>query len=199
MQKFFAILAILFVNGAMSLPTRRAFITDPCTSDADCDSGCCGFKSGKCAGAVVALERDNGCGFGDAQSNNNAAVALGFTGQFTPTPASGGAAAGANNGAATDNPTTVDDGTANNGNGNGNGNGNTGSGKPPGQQFITGVCGADTDCASGCCGFKSGKCAGAVVALERDNGCGFGEAQSNNNAAIALGFTGQFTPTQARK
>jgi hypothetical protein len=33
------------------------FITGPCTSDADCASGCCGFKSGKCAGAIVAQER----------------------------------------------------------------------------------------------------------------------------------------------
>ena len=34
----------------------------------------------------------------------------------------------------------------------------------PGSQFITGVCTSDADCASSCCGFKSGKCAGPVVA-----------------------------------
>ncbi|KAK3319149.1 hypothetical protein B0H66DRAFT_558879 [Apodospora peruviana] len=52
------------------------FLTGPCTSDADCSSGCCGFTSGKCAGAIVAQERDGGCGFGDAQPNSNAADAL---------------------------------------------------------------------------------------------------------------------------
>jgi len=34
----------------------------------------------------------------------------------------------------------------------------------PGSQFITGACSSDADCASSCCGFKSGKCAGPVVA-----------------------------------
>ena len=59
-----------------------------------------------------------------------------------------------------------------------------------GTQFITGACTSDADCASGCCGFKSGKCAGAVVAQERDGGCGFGDSSPNDNAAVALGFTG---------
>ena len=55
-----------------------------------------------------------------------------------------------------------------------------------GTQFITGACTSDADCASACCGFKSGKCAGPVVAQERDGGCGFGDAQPNDNAAKAL-------------
>ncbi|CAF9936027.1 MAG: hypothetical protein HETSPECPRED_009983 [Heterodermia speciosa] len=58
---------------------------------------------------------------------------------------------------------------------------------PAGTQFITGVCASDADCASGCCGFRSGKCAGAVIAQERDGGCGFGDPKPNNNAAVALG------------
>ena len=57
-------------------PAGTQFITGPCTSDADCASGCCGFKSGKCAGAIVAQERDGGCGFGDAQPNDTAAQKL---------------------------------------------------------------------------------------------------------------------------
>lgn len=36
-----------------------------------------------------------------------------------------------------------------------------------GTQFITGACTSDADCASACCGFNSGKCAGPVVAQER--------------------------------
>lgn len=57
-----------------------------------------------------------------------------------------------------------------------------------GTQFITGVCKSDADCASGCCGFTSGKCEGAIVSQERQ-GCGFGNATPNNNAAKALGST----------
>lgn len=55
-----------------------------------------------------------------------------------------------------------------------------------GTQFITGSCTKDTDCASACCGFKSGKCAGPAVAQERDGGCGFGDAQPNDAALKAL-------------
>ncbi|KAI0749845.1 glycoside hydrolase superfamily [Daedaleopsis nitida] len=62
----------------------------------------------------------------------------------------------------------------------------TGSGKPPGTQFITGPCANDGECASGCCGFKSGLCAGAIIAQERDGGCGFGDPQPNDNAARKL-------------
>jgi hypothetical protein len=145
------------------------FITGPCTKDADCAAGCCGFNSGKCAGPVVAQERDGGCGFGDAAPNDNAAVALGFTGQVgggqasTTLAAMVGAASTARASAAI----------------------------APGTQFITGNCTSDKDCAAGCCGFKSGKCAGPIVAQERDGGCGFGDATPNANAAVALGFTGQ--------
>jgi len=136
------------------------FITGPCQSDSDCASGCCGFKSGKCAGPVVAQERDGGCGFGDAQPNANAAKAFGFTGS----PPAASPAASPTSGAP--------------------------AAKGKGTQFITGACQSDSDCASGCCGFKSGKCAGPVVAQERDGGCGFGDAQPNANAAKAFGFTG---------
>ncbi|KAI1785293.1 hypothetical protein LXA43DRAFT_900104 [Ganoderma leucocontextum] len=56
----------------------------------------------------------------------------------------------------------------------------------PGSQFITGPCAGDVGCASGCCGFKSGRCAGAVIAQERDGGCGFGDAQPNDTVARKL-------------
>lgn len=112
------------------------FITGTCKADSDCASGCCGFNSGKCAGPVIAQERDGGCGFGEAKSNANAVNG-----------ANGGSTGGA------------------------------------GSQFITGPCESDADCASACCGFKSGKCAGPVIAQERDGGCGHGDEEPNNTAA----------------
>jgi len=137
----------------------QQFITGPCTSDADCASGCCGFNSGKCAGPVVAQERDGGCGFGDPQPNDRAAQAF-RSGQAAPPPAAASAPASASN----TSPAAPATGT----------------------QFITGACTSDADCASGCCGFKSGKCAGPVVAQERDGGCGFGDPEPNDNAAQAF-------------
>ncbi|TGZ80661.1 hypothetical protein EX30DRAFT_341315 [Ascodesmis nigricans] len=59
----------------------------------------------------------------------------------------------------------------------------SGAGNNAGTQFITGVCLSDRDCASGCCGFNTGKCAGAIIALERDGGCGFGDGAPNDDAA----------------
>ncbi|KAF2645723.1 hypothetical protein P280DRAFT_442520 [Massarina eburnea CBS 473.64] len=147
------------------------FITGACSSDADCASACCGFKSGKCAAPAVAQERDGGCGFGDAQSNNNALEALnGGTGNANA-PAAGAAAVSSAPAASAPAPDASSAGA---------------STKAAGTQFITGACASDADCASSCCGFKSGKCAGPAVAQERDGGCGFGDAQPNDNALKAL-------------
>ncbi|KFY67599.1 hypothetical protein V497_00300 [Pseudogymnoascus sp. VKM F-4516 (FW-969)] len=167
------LLAFLLFNlsvPAVALPAislRQAapgtqFITGACTTDADCASACCGFKSGKCAGPIVAQERDGGCGFGDAQPNDTAAVAL-----------TGGASV--NNGNAATGQAAAADAAA-----------GTSAAPAAGSQFITGACTSDADCASACCGFNSGKCAGPVVAQERDGGCGFGDAQPNDTAAQAL-------------
>ncbi|KAH8600712.1 hypothetical protein B0O99DRAFT_681585 [Bisporella sp. PMI_857] len=139
------------------------FITGACTSDADCASACCGFNTGKCAGPVVAQERDGGCGFGDATPNDRAAQA--FRGAQVTAPAN----AAANQPAATPAASPA---------------------KAPGTQFITGACTSDADCASACCGFNTGKCAGPVVAQERDGGCGFGDATPNDRAAQAFRAAG---------
>lgn len=182
----------------------KQFITGQCKSDADCASGCCGFKSGLCAGAVIAQTRDGGCGFGDASPNSNAAQALtggAGAGAGAAAPAAT-AATGASNGSS--------GGNNGNNNNNGGGGGNGGAATTPsptqaaaasvdssipgaanvgngaGKQFITGQCLSDADCASGCCGFKSGKCAGAIIAQTRDGGCGFGDATPNDTAAQAL-------------
>ncbi|KAF7508983.1 hypothetical protein GJ744_008539 [Endocarpon pusillum] len=172
-------IAFLAMNLAFMVAAQGTqFITGVCKSDADCASGCCGFKTGKCAGAIVAQGRDGGCGFGDAQPNDKAAKALGFQGT---SPANGGGAAAPAGGAAA--PATSSAAPA-------AGAAAGGSGKAPGTQFITGACANDAECASGCCGFKTGKCAGAIVAQGRDGGCGFGDAQPNDKAAKALGFQG---------
>jgi len=149
------------------------FITGACKSDNDCASQCCGFTTGKCAGPIIAQQRDGGCGFGDGTPNDRAAKALGFQGGPQPAAAQ----------AATPAPAAAPA---------------AGETKAPGTQFITGACKSDADCGSGCCGFKTGKCAGAVVAQERDGGCGFGDQTPNDNAVKALRGGAQTAPaTQA--
>ncbi|KAK1225129.1 hypothetical protein PQX77_011944 [Marasmius sp. AFHP31] len=166
-MKFSVLLALVSVQLVSGAVVRRQgtgtqFITGPCKSDADCASGCCGFNTGKCAGAIIALERDGGCGFGNPTPNDDAARKL--RGQA---PAGGAAPP----------PPPANNGDA---------GGAAGSGKPAGTQFITGPCANDGECASGCCGFNTGKCAGAIIALERDGGCGFGNASPNDDAAKKL-------------
>ncbi|KAL2434104.1 hypothetical protein ABEF95_014489 [Exophiala dermatitidis] len=177
----FVLLNLALCNLAQGAGTQ--FITGACTSDADCASGCCGFNSGKCAGPVVAQERDGGCGFGDAQPNDNAAQALTGAGSGGQTAAS--TAAAVQTGSSSSSSSGIDS--------NAPGAANVGTGS--GTQFITGQCLSDADCASGCCGFNSGKCAGAVIAQTRDGGCGFGDAQPNDNAAQALTGGGATTAT----
>ncbi|OAP55878.1 hypothetical protein AYL99_10030 [Fonsecaea erecta] len=172
-------------NGNVGTGTQ--FITGPCTSDADCASGCCGFNTGLCAGAIVAQERDGGCGFGNAQPNDNAAQLL--RGE-QPTSAASSAPAPAS----TASSGTGTSGSSSSGSGTSGSNppidttipGSQNVGKANGSQFITGQCFSDADCASGCCGFNTGKCAGAIIAQTRDGGCGFGDAQPNDTAAKAL-------------
>jgi hypothetical protein len=149
------------------------FITGACKSDAECASACCGFTSGKCAAPFVANERKEGCGFGDAQPNNNALTAGKGNANANANAGGQGQASAATSAAsaASAQPAAA---------------AGKGSVKAAGTQFITGACTSDADCAAGCCGFKSGKCAGPAVAQERDGGCGFGDAQPNANAAKAL-------------
>lgn len=109
----------------------------------------------------MAQERDGGCGFGNAQPNDDAALAL--TGG-TPVSAQAEAPPVASQAPSVGSSPAL----------------------PKGSQFITGACASDGDCASACCGFKSGKCAGPAVAQERDGGCGFGNAQPNDDALKAL-------------
>jgi len=173
---------------SVGLKNGQQFITGQCTSDADCASGCCGFHTGLCAGAVIAQTRDGGCGFGNTSPNNNAAVAL--LGPSAPAPAGAAAApAAAPDNAAAAAPAASgpnESVTPQNQVINPSLPGAQSVGLKNGAQFITGQCTSDADCASGCCGFHSGLCAGAVIAQTRDGGCGFGDAQPNNNAEQKL-------------
>ncbi|KAI8935828.1 hypothetical protein NX059_007345 [Plenodomus lindquistii] len=169
MATLFRIVALLSLSLSVAAQGTQ-FITGTCASDAECASACCDFTTGKCAAPFVANENGHGCGFGDAQPNNNAL--------------NGGAAANAN--------ANADAGVQEQANGTSPmaaappAAAGTGAAAVAGTQFITGPCTSDADCAAGCCGFNSGKCAGPVIAQERDGGCGFGDAQPNDNAAKAL-------------
>jgi hypothetical protein len=147
-----------------SVVFTMTFITDVCRNDDDCASGCCAFRTGRCAGAIIALERDGGCGFGSGTPNANAARKIGFQGEFPPS-------------SGTPSPPPAQQQQA-----------------PKKKTFITDVCQNDDDCVSGCCGFNSKKCAGPVIAQTRDGGCINSQGVRNGLAARQLGFTGPLAP-----
>lgn len=61
--------------------SSKLTVFESCTSDSDCQQGCCSFSTGKCAGPVVAQTNgDGGCGFGGSAPNCNVATLLGFDG-----------------------------------------------------------------------------------------------------------------------
>jgi hypothetical protein len=50
-----------------------------CINDSECQQGCCGFTSGKCAGPAVAQTNGSGgCGHGSAVANCDVATLLGL-------------------------------------------------------------------------------------------------------------------------
>jgi len=186
-----AFIALAEASPANTLGRRgNQFVTGPCTTDSDCQQGCCAFSTGKCAGPAIAQTRDGGCGFGNPKPNCNVAAALKLS----------DCVAGAVNGDLSDSgiqsaaefvskldgiPFTPTSGSA--------------AAPPPpaaskastaavatGTQFVTGACKTDNDCQQGCCAFNTGKCAGPGIAQTRDGGCGFGNAKPNCNVAAAL-------------
>jgi len=206
---FFFFFAVAIGVQSHELPSRFAgqrhgnqFVTGPCTADSDCQQGCCGFSTGKCAGPDVAQTNGSGgCGFGTPAPNCNVAAALKLNGCIAGavngdltspavqtaaafvaqldnlpfTPASGGSAPPASN--------------------------NEGAPAPPvappaapaqsqsSKKTVFETCAADSECQQGCCGFSSGKCAGPDVAQTNGSGgCGFGTAAPNCNVASVLGF-----------
>ncbi|KAH6873789.1 hypothetical protein B0T10DRAFT_567695 [Thelonectria olida] len=173
-------LALSFLVGALALPNPYPlsadpsgdknigngqglqFITGACLGDADCQSECCAVFGGGgiCSARAVANEQGKqGCGF-TADSQQTVAstdVVVPATPTATgQTPASTGLI-----------------------NTNAPGAENVGAGN--GQQFITGQCFSDADCASGCCAGREGSSTGAcsAVAVANENGktgCGFVQA-----------------------
>lgn len=131
----------------------QQFITGQCLTDADCASACCAGLNGKGTCSAVAVANANGktgCGFGGAAAG--AGSGTGAEAAAPSAPAQAAPAAGGNTGAA----------------------GSQNVGKGNGQQFITGQCLSDADCASGCCAGPKGACSARAVAEEQGKtGCGF--------------------------
>ncbi|KAJ6475164.1 hypothetical protein DFH09DRAFT_1293420 [Mycena vulgaris] len=60
--------------------TSKKTVFESCASDSQCQQGCCGFSSGKCAGPDVAQSNGSGgCGHGAKAPNCNVATLLGFS------------------------------------------------------------------------------------------------------------------------
>ncbi|KAJ7429721.1 hypothetical protein B0H11DRAFT_1025623 [Mycena galericulata] len=65
----------------VSAATQASKLTvfEACSADSDCQQGCCGFSSGKCAGPDVAQTNGSGgCGHGNTSPNCDVATVLGF-------------------------------------------------------------------------------------------------------------------------
>jgi hypothetical protein len=179
-------------------------VFETCAADSECQQGCCGFSSGKCAGPDVAQTNGSGgCGHGNASPNCDVATLLGFKNCIAGVqngdlnaPATQAAAAFA---AQLDNlPFTPSTGGA--------------AAPPPAaaapppaaaapqsasqlaasqqsKKTVFETCAADSECQQGCCGFSSGKCAGPDVAQTNGSGgCGHGNASPNCDVATLLGF-----------
>ncbi|KAJ7763405.1 hypothetical protein B0H16DRAFT_1527777 [Mycena metata] len=60
--------------------TSKKTVFESCALDSECQQGCCGFSSGKCAGPDVAQSNGSGgCGHGAKAPNCNVATLLGFS------------------------------------------------------------------------------------------------------------------------
>jgi hypothetical protein len=63
-----------------ALQTPKKTVFETCAADSECQQGCCGFSSGKCAGPDVAQSNGSGgCGFGNTSPNCDVATLLGFS------------------------------------------------------------------------------------------------------------------------
>lgn len=138
----------------------QQFIGGACLSSKDCGSACCATLNGAgiCSGTGAQFQAGKtGCGFGDG-------------GAATATTPATNANAGSAGGAASSGSGTAPAAAAINSNAAGAQN----VGKGNGQQFITGQCLSDADCASACCAKPSGVCSAVAVAFDSGKqGCGF--------------------------
>ncbi|EIN09602.1 hypothetical protein PUNSTDRAFT_18794, partial [Punctularia strigosozonata HHB-11173 SS5] len=159
------------------------FVTGPCSVDSDCQQGCCGFSTGKCAGPAVAQTNGSGgCGHGTAAPNCNTAAA--FVSQldglpFTPATASNTTSANTTSSNASTSSSSNATATA--------GVTAAPTADQSSKKTVFETCSADSDCQQGCCGFSTGKCAGPGIAQSNGSGgCGHGTAAPNCNVAAAL-------------
>lgn len=193
--------------GVSAAPRGTQFVSGPCKKDADCQQGCCGFNTGKCAGPSIAQTRDGGCGFGNAKPNCNVAAALklnacapGAVKTHADSPAVQAAAkvvAKLDNLPFTPAKKPADTKKARNGKRAAAKNAGK-KAKPTVAQLaaqqkskkaVGTTCKADKECQQGCCGFKTGTCAGPAVAQTNGaGGCGHGSKTPNCNVATALGL-----------
>ncbi|KAJ7186141.1 hypothetical protein C8R46DRAFT_1289758 [Mycena filopes] len=168
---------------------RSAQLNDsPCTKDTDCQQGCCAFTTGICASPTIAqTDASGGCGFGAPAPNCNVVASLGI-------PA---CVAGAVNGNLSDPAVTA--AASNFFNAVVSSIRLPSPSDPPSSIHLPRVasqtskktvfetCKADSECQQGCCGFKTGKCAGPGIAQTNGSGgCGFGAKHPNCNVAAAL-------------
>ncbi|KAJ7608019.1 hypothetical protein DFH06DRAFT_1249177, partial [Mycena polygramma] len=199
------------------VPAGTQFITGPCASDGDCASGCCAKATALCAARLVALEGagcGGGSGASAAATSPAAAAppaadpvaaAATPTGTQFITGACGSDADCASGCCSKASALCAARAVALEGAGCGGGSGAAAASTPTaaaaappadtaaaaatptGTQFITGACGSDADCASGCCSKANSQCAARLVALE-GAGCGGGSgaaAASTPTAAAA--------------
>ncbi|KAM0482430.1 hypothetical protein ACHAPX_002948 [Trichoderma viride] len=158
-------------SGAKNLGNGKAqqFITGACLSDADCASGCCAGQNGGATCSGVGAQFQNGktgCGFNANGGSSSSAPAP------APAPSSNSGSSSGSTNSAVAAPagfnTAVGDPA---------GAKNLGNGK--GQQFITGACLSDADCASACCAGQNGGATCSGVGAQFQNGktgCGFSAA-----------------------
>ncbi|KAJ7788007.1 hypothetical protein B0H14DRAFT_3577982 [Mycena olivaceomarginata] len=175
--------------------TSKKTVFETCANDDECQQGCCGFKTGKCAGPDVAQTNGSGgCGRSEPKANCNVATLLGFknciagakNNNLKDAPIQQSAAFAAQLDGLHFTPSKRENGIKNreieqplpN--------------SPPSRsrrKTVFEACANDDECQQGCCGFKTGKCAGPDVAQTNGSGgCGRSEPKPNCNVATLLGF-----------
>ncbi|KAF7350621.1 hypothetical protein MSAN_01622200 [Mycena sanguinolenta] len=154
---------------------NKTHINGTCAADSDCRQGCCGFSTGQCAGPLAA-QTDGTGGIAPPGQNKGNCKTMPFRPQQhlplrfirSTSPPQHRTLVELRR----KTPTIAQL-----------------AAKQKGKKTVFETCAADRDCQQGCCGFKSGACAGPDVAQTNGSGgCGHGNASPNCNVATLLGF-----------
>ncbi|KAF7350620.1 hypothetical protein MSAN_01622100 [Mycena sanguinolenta] len=177
--------------------TSKKTVFEACTGDDQCQQGCCGFSTGKCAGPDVAQTNGSGgCGRGSKVPNCNVATLLGFKNCIAGAKNNNLKDAAIQQSAAfvsqldglpftpakrdIDEELSLSRRTATIA---------QLAAKQTSKKTVFEACTGDDQCQQGCCGFSTGKCAGPDVAQTNGSGgCGRGSKAPNCNVATLLGF-----------